>query len=354
MSNPTPITEPPEPRITYCPTVVGGMAKLRLNLDLFAEHGITLVENPYDADYLIAQSTVMFPSWAEKTIILCREPPSNDAKAIVYAHLRKFKLAVVHDPDKTQPNQRPFSLTDEAQFWPYRCDGIPITRSETTLRDRGVFFAGRMSCPVVKHTFANVKPLTHIRRPLAQHLLTEFPKSIIMGDDWAGPSPRAKSWHREKLGLIYSSTADFVLALESHIIPNYITEKLWDGFYSDRVTLYLGDPRIEHHVPTNCFLDLRPYYDAITGKLDVVGVSNRIRNMTQVEYDQIIAHMRVFRSLAEEKYTHLQDALTLELIAWMKQEYKPKVSTCFRWLGNLLGRIKPSPTQAGLLPIPPA
>ena len=78
------------------------------------------------------------------------------------------------------------------------------------------------------------------------------------------------------------------MALENTLLPNYLYEKIWDGFISDKVTLYLGDPKIEEHIPLDCFIDLRPYFNRETKEIDVLGIVKRLKEMSQEEYDSIL------------------------------------------------------------------
>ena len=110
------------------------------------------------------------------------------------------------------------------------------------------------------------------------------------------------------------------MALENTIFPNYLYEKIWDGFISDRVTMYLGDPRIESHIPLNCFIDLRKYFNVDTGEFNLdAPLGNYLKEMSQEEYNEIISNAREFRKTAEGKYIHYRDELTKFIIERIKK-----------------------------------
>ncbi len=59
---------------------------------------------------------------------------------------------------------------------------------------------------------------------------------------------------------IVQSQYRFVLAYENTCaIPGYITEKLWDVFFSGCVPVYIGAPNITEYIPENCFIDGRAF-----------------------------------------------------------------------------------------------
>jgi alpha(1,3/1,4) fucosyltransferase len=53
----------------------------------------------------------------------------------------------------------------------------------------------------------------------------------------------------------------FSLCFENSILEGWVTEKIFDCFYSGTVPVYLGAPDIERWVPTECFVDVRRFSD---------------------------------------------------------------------------------------------
>lgn len=53
---------------------------------------------------------------------------------------------------------------------------------------------------------------------------------------------------------------DFNFAIENFLnIPGYITEKIFDSFYSGSIPIYLGANNISEYIPSSCFIDLRDF-----------------------------------------------------------------------------------------------
>lgn len=51
------------------------------------------------------------------------------------------------------------------------------------------------------------------------------------------------------------SRMKFSICFENFRFPGYITEKIFDCFFTGTIPIYLGAPNIENYVPTNCFID---------------------------------------------------------------------------------------------------
>jgi hypothetical protein len=61
----------------------------------------------------------------------------------------------------------------------------------------------------------------------------------------------------------------FALCFENMILPGWITEKMFDCFFSGTIPVYLGAPDIAQWVPSECFVDMREFadYDALSDHL---------------------------------------------------------------------------------------
>lgn len=277
---------------------------------------IELTDNPFEADFIIAQSTVRYPELLYKTIYIGCEAPRTDHRIACYKHFDDFHTVICHNPDPNKKNQFPMTLDDSAQFYPTRADPYDfITREDTTIRNRGVFYAGQINLFENQPDECGGINITPLRKTLGNYLLKEFPHSIIKGIGWFGQTTKPDDWRTNtKKNAILDSKCDFVLALENTIYPNYLYEKIWDGFSTDRVTLYLGDPRIEHHIPLNCFIDLRPYFNVTTKEFQLDKLRDRLLNMTQEEYNSILKNARIFRETSKGKYRYYMDELTKRII----------------------------------------
>lgn len=293
-----------------------------LNEKLIAEHPeIEIIDNPDDADFIIAQSTCRYPQFMHKTIYIAVEPPRSEHRIWCYNNFDNFKLVVCHNPDPSKSNQIPFTDDDSPQFYPTRPDPFEFyTREDTSIRNRGVFYAGMINIYNDSPDACGGINITPLRNILGEYFknTTPFKKdSIIIGIGWDGQKKKVSNWREDKHRKIRNSKCDFVLALENTIYPNYLYEKIWDGFACDRVTMYLGDPRIEHHIPTNCFIDLRKFFNVKTKKFDIEGLGNYLKNMTQKKYDRILKNARKFRETAKGKHQYYRDRLTNHLIKYI-------------------------------------
>lgn len=290
-----------------------------LNKALFnKQNGIELVTDVNHADYILVKSCTPYPELLHKTIYVMREPPKEPHVIYCYNRLDEFKLVIAYEPDPQKPNQIPFNPTHYPN-WPSvpGTTVIPTTRADTKLRGRGIFFAGNTKIYGKNSYFLGAKNINHLRRLIGEYWISNFKNNTIMGVGWreqGTTQPKPKNWHLDKMDRIKNSNTDFVLALENTIYPNYMSEKFWDGVYSDRVTMYLGDPNIGRYIPDDCFIDLRKYYDINSDKFDIDSLGNRVRSMTQDEYDSIIINARKVRQMySKDKRMHL-DNLTMEVI----------------------------------------
>lgn len=61
------------------------------------------------------------------------------------------------------------------------------------------------------------------------------------------------------------SQYNFAVCFENMILSGYITEKIFDCFFTGTIPVYLGAPDIEKYVPKNCFIDMRDFrnYDEL-------------------------------------------------------------------------------------------
>lgn len=297
--------------------------RTNLNEQLLKDN-FEIVNTMKEADIVIAQSTMPedFDGNFNKIIYVAVEPPLADHRLWCYSNFDKFKLVVRHNPNNSKSNQIPFTDSDEPQYYP--TNPVPsiipqYTREDTTLTGRGVFYAGMIgpyeSQPDV---FGGIN-LTKLRRQLGEYLKQNIQCSKIIGIGWENQTTKVKDWRLDKSNQIRDSGCDFVLALENTMLPNYLYEKIWDGFASDRVTLYLGDSRVEKHIPLDCFIDLRDFFNPITKEFNFEGLKTRLLTMTQEEYNSILNKARKFRETAKNRHQELQDKLTNKLIKFIKK-----------------------------------
>ena len=55
---------------------------------------------------------------------------------------------------------------------------------------------------------------------------------------------------------------EFALCIENTEMLGYISEKIFDCFYSGVIPIYCGAPDIDKYIPSNCYIDLRNFSDS--------------------------------------------------------------------------------------------
>ena len=81
----------------------------------------------------------------------------------------------------------------------------------------------------------------------------------------------------------------------THTIPGYITEKIFDVFAGGCVPIYWGPNNIEQHIPKDCFIDYRNF------KNDE-DMLEFITSMQEVEYNQYLTNIRLFLESEKAKF----------------------------------------------------
>lgn len=79
----------------------------------------------------------------------------------------------------------------------------------------------------------------------------------------------------------------FCICYENAAFPGYITEKIFDCFFSGVVPVYWGAPNVLTHIPSDCFIDKRSYssYEELYSKM---------RSMTEVDFLGYLQAVRSF------------------------------------------------------------
>ncbi|OQA89892.1 MAG: Glycosyltransferase family 10 (fucosyltransferase) [Elusimicrobia bacterium ADurb.Bin231] len=69
------------------------------------------------------------------------------------------------------------------------------------------------------------------------------------------------------------SNYKFAVCFENMILDGYITEKIFDCFFTGTVPIYLGAPDIGSYIPKNCFIDMRDFasYEELGDYLRSIG-----------------------------------------------------------------------------------
>jgi hypothetical protein len=288
-----------------------------LRQERFIEHEI--VKNWEDCDVAIFQSTIE-PNLGQtsiplnKIIYLSLEPPIAGHRLDCYSNKDKFKLFVGWDEED---NGNRIKLSEHPEYFPWQIVpwGLDYKDKEYHKENNGIFFMSMVNAyEDVNDCFGAIN-ITKLRRLIGTYIHDNIPNSQISGIGWPWSNKRTcydGNWQIDKQIQIEKSGCSFVLALENVIMKNHITEKIKDGLISNKVTLYLGCPNIEEFIPTDCFVDLRQWYDKSTGDFDYEGMKNYLYNMTDEEYQRIIVNARAFISSDGDRSHYFQELTKLE------------------------------------------
>lgn len=88
----------------------------------------------------------------------------------------------------------------------------------------------------------------------------------------------------------------FTLCVENAIFPGYLTEKIFDAFYSGSVPLYYGDPLININIPEDTFINLEDFND-------FAELESFLMSMTYEMWLEYRANILVFLSTSDFKYS---------------------------------------------------
>ena len=92
-----------------------------------------------------------------------------------------------------------------------------------------------------------------------QSLLARLLRTIKIGNKYVfhpRPSFRGRVIHKKPILEQYK----FAIAYENiRDIPGYITEKIFDCFFSDCIPIYIGANNISSYIPENCYIDKRKF-----------------------------------------------------------------------------------------------
>jgi len=279
---------------------------------MLSEH-VEMIDDPGRADFQLSLNFLPDDFPLDRTLLILREPPTP-LFAPLYAQRADCHTVITYLPDG--PNQ--FVFTTRPYLFPYRPGQNRLSRPTLSPGRRGVYFAGRGG----REDYTNIHgaiALTSARTQLGLYLLKNHAETHLFGRDWPTgvSSTQGQGYRTRKLEEIERLQPDFVLCLENMMYRNYISEKIHDGFQSDRVVLYLGEPRITDYVPADCFVDLRPYFDAASGRLDCPAVLDLIRNMPPEQYETLLVKARAWHHDLHHQNSAEKTALTQFLLKRM-------------------------------------
>lgn len=288
-----------------------------LNASMLWER-FTPADHPSTADIAIAWKADLEGIDPAQVIMCQSEPPVSSDRKRMYGDFARYHTVVRFDPQG--PNELPFSNRwphlVPYKPWLHRRYPLPILKLDPV--GNGIYFAGKRR---TIDTESYGYPIIYgLRARIAQGLQGAL-GGTCHGEGWSESTKQApEGWHHAKLQEIHDLHPDFVLAIENTRMPGYISEKLWDGLLTDRVTLYLGAPDIEKHVDPRGYLDLSPY---VTGhEIDMPRLIRDLRAYLAIPdaYRETIHVARQILGDAAYQQQAAIDDLTCRLIARIQEQ----------------------------------
>lgn len=297
------------------------------NYKMLEEH-FEIVKEIKDADYFICwdyvpEEVMKNPDLLKRVIYIGYEVPLTTPVYLGYLMADHFHTSFMYNPNPDKPNQ--FKLTENPIYYPvspfFEND---IKREDTTLTKRTLYYSGARCKGLytyVPDTFGlNLKD----ERDSVAEFFMERGRGTIHGVGWSAQTKFPDTdvpWRLKKIQDISKTNDDFHLCMENFAIKGLVSERLHDGFSSDRVMLYFGETEIEKYVPSNCFIDLRKYFDYKNKKFNCDEILKVMDNITQEEYDTILNNAREFRkSMDREGFKRGTDRITKIIIDRIKND----------------------------------
>lgn len=274
----------------------------------------TITEDIDTADILICWKEVPNNVNYKKVILFESEPPIASNIKNMYDSFDLFKAVFCFNPIKDNQTY----ITRDPIAYPYSPGKkFQITRENTSLTGKGFFFAGmRRDIPNWKLVNEyNCQIIYQLRTEIALKLKDLNNNSVILGKGFDNNTKDGK-WRENKYHDIEKAESDFMFCCDNTILNNYISEKIHDGFNSDRVVCYLGEPNIESFVPENSFINLKKFLNE--DEFDIIMFKKFIDSITQEKYDSYLRNARLFRENLQERHNKERNRITLNLIDIIK------------------------------------
>ncbi len=131
------------------------------------------------------------------------------------------------------------------------------------------------------------------------------------------PNPQLEAARRVYQGTTPSksetlSQYHFALCFENMILKGWITEKIFDCFFTGTVPIYWGEPEIETIIPSSCFIDMR----------DFKGYEDLGRFLRSLTFEQIQQYKESAREFLNSPQFHpfSKDAFTARFCGFLEED----------------------------------
>ena len=298
--------------------------KIKIDKETYGIINIDILKKEFDivdsnnVDFCISVNNILTDTDGAH-ILLVMEPPLADYAKILYSISGFCHSVFIFNPH----TDNEFPITTNPIVYPYPPFYIEkdIIRKDTTITNRHIYYAGQKGEFLInsRDEYDSIN-LYGLRSEICEYLKKNYPETTIVGKGWNKETKTPEiDWHFQKMIDISECKADFVLCLENSIMKNYLTEKIHDGFSSDRVVLYLGNPDIDKYVPEDCFINLNDLFNKETKEFDFELLLEIITNMSQNYYDDIIKNARKWRKTLRGGFEKERDRVTKLIIERIKE-----------------------------------
>jgi hypothetical protein len=277
----------------------------RVNYDLLQEH-CNLVDSPDKADICIGWKVLYQDRKFQDIICLQSEPPIVGNVIQTYRHAKKLHTFVTYVP--IHDNSLPFSET-APHIYPFRPwveMHQPRPDDELRPKGKGVYFAGhRHNRPdMTRHNCA----IGYQKRATWAQALVDAMGGICLGNGWPHTSKDApEGWGARKFKEMAEGDYDFIFAAENCSMSGYVSEKFHHGLLSDRVSVYMGHPRIKKLVNPAAYVFAGDFADP-------QALIKHLQEMTPARYMHTVKCARqVIKNFDRQWWTE-RDKLTMQLI----------------------------------------
>lgn len=119
------------------------------------------------------------------------------------------------------------------------------------------------------------------------------------------------SWHGEvKLKFDILSDAKFSYCYENvKDFPNYITEKIFDSFFSGCVPVYWGANNVHEYIPPDCFIDRRQFADTADVHRYLMGITSERYAQFQESISDFLKSKQAYLFSVENFVTTIADSI---------------------------------------------
>ncbi len=216
-------------------------------------HAVSSLHDLYTADYV---ATFHYPADYEPQVMQCLESLPSE-KLLLYIWETPIYMLSAYDKNRHQYFSKIFTWSD---FW---VDNVKYFKFvypslKAPMRRDLIPFNARKLCTLVAHcrTSSHYGELQTQRNNIVSFFERKHPQDFdVYGQWWPSTYKTYRGPAGNKLDLL--NHYKFYICYENSAFSGYITEKIFDCFYSGCIPVYLGAPDIDNYIPSSCYIDRR-------------------------------------------------------------------------------------------------